>query len=231
MKRMVARFSIVAMITMIAATAYAAESKAVDPDKVPDMIQERYETMKTFTADFEQELTNIASGEVERRTGKVWFGQPSLLRWENESPEKEVLVIGPDVAWDYFADDKMAYKYPVELVLDSKTMLRFISGQANLREDFIIKSDWDGAEVVRTKWGKGLTILQLQPREPEPGLVLAYVGVDPETALLRQLMIVDFYGNGNEVRLTNVKIDIPVKADMFTFTPPEGVMVEDNTQQ
>lgn len=204
--------------------------KTVAPEDMPDLIQKRYETLKTFSCDFVQELTNVASGDVEERRGRIWFRQPSQVRWETLEPEKELLVVGPEYAWDYIEAEQLALKYGVEALLDSKTILRFISGRANLKEDFVVKTEWQGADEVRERWGKGFIVLQLLPKEPEPGMVLAYVGVEPESGLLRQVMIVDFYGNGNEVRLSNVKQDIKLSADMFTFVPPQGVQVEDNTQ-
>ena len=202
----------------------------VSAEDLPDLIQKRYETLKTFQADFVQELTNVASGEVETREGKIWYEQPSQVRWETVVPEKELLVVGPDYAWDYIEDEELAIKYGVATLLDSKTILRFISGQANVKEDFIVKTEWQGADEVRNKWGKGFTVLQLIPKEAEPGMVLAFIGVEPDTGLLRQVMIVDFYGNGNELRLSNVEIDVDLPASMFTFEPPAGVTVEDNTQ-
>lgn len=202
----------------------------VDANKVPDLIQKRYENLDSFQADFVQELTNVASGEVDVRKGQIWFKQPSRVRWETTEPEKELLIVGPDYAWDYIEEDELAIKYSVESLLNSKTILRFISGQANLKEDFIIKTEWDGAQAVREKWGKGNVVLQLTPKEPEPGMVLAFIGVEPGTGLLRQVMIVDFYGNGNEVRLSGVELNIALRDEMFQFNPPEGVIVEDNTQ-
>jgi len=207
---------------------FAADS--VSPEELPDLIQQRYETLKTFQADFVQELTNVASGEVETRSGRIWFRQPSQVRWETTEPEKELLVLGPEYAWDYIEDDQLALKYSVASLLDSKTILRFISGQANIKEDFVVKTEWQGADEVRAKWGKGFTVLQLVPKEAEPGMVLAYIGVEPDTGLLRQVMIVDFYGNGNELRLYKVLLDPELTADMFTFVPPEGTQIEDNTQ-
>jgi len=208
--------------------AVAADSLPVE--ELPDLIQQRYETLKTFRADFVQELTNVASGEVEERTGHIWFKQPSKVRWETVKPEKELLIVGPDYAWDYIEDEQLALKYSVASLLDSKTILRFISGQANLKEDFVVKTEWQGADEVRAKWGKGFSVMQLVPKEAEPGMVLAYIGVEPDSGLLRQVMIVDFYGNGNELRLSNVELDIDLPQGMFAFTPPEGVQVEDNTQ-
>ncbi|WP_285904924.1 LolA family protein [Pseudodesulfovibrio pelocollis] len=204
--------------------------EGVAAEDVPDLIQQRYESLKTFRCDFVQELTNAASGDVEQRRGRIWFRQPSQVRWETMEPEKELLILGPDFAWDYIEADEVAIKYNVEALLDSKTVLRFISGRANLKEDFVVKTEWQGADTVRERWGKGFTVLQLVPKEPEPGMVLAYVGVEPGSGLLRQIMIVDFYGNGNEVRLSNMELDVTLSADMFTFTPPAGTHVEDNTR-
>lgn len=216
------------LIGLFSTISFAQDTLA--PEGVPDLIQQRYESLKTFQADFTQELTNVASGEVDIRKGRIWFKQPSQVRWETAEPEKELLTVGPDYAWNYIEDEELAIKYSVSSLLDSKTILRFISGQANLKEDFIIKTEWQGADVVRDKWGKGFIVLQLVPKEAEPGMVLAYIGAEPDTGLLRQVMIVDFYGNGNELRLSNVELDVELAPEMFTFTPPEGTQVEDNTQ-
>ena len=212
----------------LAPTAFA--TQPILPEDMPDIIQKRYETLRTFKAEFVQELTNVASGDVEVRQGRIWFQQPSQVRWETTEPEKELLVVGPEYAWDYIEDEKLAIKYSVASLLDSKTILRFLSGQANIKEDFIVKTEWQGADEVRAKWGKGFVVMQLVPKEAEPGMVLAYIGVEPETGLLRQVMIVDFYGNGNEVRLSKVELDPKLGPDMFMFTPPEGTQVEDNSR-
>lgn len=213
---------------LISTISLAADSPV--PEEIPDLIQKRYESLKTFQANFVQELTNVSSGEVDTRSGRIWFKQPSQVRWETVKPEKELLVVGAEHAWNYIEDEQLAIKYGVASLLASKTILRFISGRANLKEDFIVKTEWQGADEVRAKWGKGFIVLQLVPKEAEPGMVLAYIGVEPETGLLRQVMIVDFYGNGNELRLSNVEMDIDLPAEMFTFTPPAGTQVEDNTQ-
>ncbi|MBG0789993.1 MAG: outer membrane lipoprotein carrier protein LolA [Desulfovibrionaceae bacterium] len=222
-------FPLAAMAVLLFAVA-AMAADPVSAEDLPDLIQQRYESLNTFQADFVQELTNVASGEVEVRKGRIWFKQPSQVRWETAEPEKELLVVGPEFAWDYIEDEKLAIKYDVATLLDSKTILRFISGQANIKEDFVVKTEWQGADEVRAKWGKGFTVLQLVPKEAEPGMVLAFIGVEPDTGLLRQVMIVDFYGNGNEMRLSNVDLNVDLTPEMFTFEPPSEITVEDNTE-
>lgn len=187
-----------------------------------DAIQKRYESIQHFQADFQQELTNAASGSVEKRSGKIWFKQPSLVRWDTVKPEKELLVVGQNVVWNYVEADKIALKYRTNQVFKSKTMVRFLSGKANLNEDF---------KVVEQGTEDGLTKVRLVPKEPEPTMVMAYIWVDPKTSLMGKVLIVDFFGNGNLVMLKNLVTDKRPDAKLFEFTPPAGLKVSDNTKQ
>ncbi len=190
-------------------------------NKITDAIQKRYDAMQFFQTDFQQELTNAASGSVDKRSGKIFFKQPSLVRWETHKPEKELLVVGQSAVWNYFESEKVALKYRTNQVFNSKTMIRFLSGKANLKEDF--KVEEQGTEG-------GLIKLRLIPKEPEPTMVLAYIWVDPKTNMLGRVLIVDFYGNGNQVTLQNLTTDRRPDPKAFEFTVPQGVQVKDNTK-
>jgi outer membrane lipoprotein carrier protein len=188
---------------------------------VTDKIQKEYQSLSSFTADFTQVLTNAASKEQETRSGRIFFSQPALIRWETQKPEKELLVVGKDAVWNTFEDEKTAYRYSVEEILGSKTMLRFLSGQGNLKEDFHIEEQ-PGAP-------KGQVELKLVPREAEPSLVLAYVWVDTSDYMLARIQIEDFYGNVNDVSLANLKFNARLAKDLFQYSPPTDYQVFDNT--
>ncbi|WP_320175635.1 outer membrane lipoprotein chaperone LolA [Maridesulfovibrio sp.] len=190
-------------------------------DELTTEIQKSYDSIKTFKADFTQTLTNAASKEQDLRSGKITFKQPSLLRWESVKPEPELLIVGESVVWDYFPEDELALKYRTQQLFNSKTMIKFISGQAKLEEDFVVENQGED---------NGLIKLKLLPLEPETGMVLAFAWIDPEKKMMRKVLVVDFYGNGNEVSMDNIEIDPEVDDAQFQFTPPEGVNVEDNTQ-
>lgn len=209
------------IILIVAVLGAALLPSAAQANKLADAIQKRYDSLSSFQTDFQQELTNAASGSVEKRSGKIWFKQ-SLVRWETLKPEKELLVVGPQVVWNYFEADKIAMKYRANQVFQSKTMIRFLTGKANLKDDFKIEEQ--GTE-------NGLTKLRLVPKEPEPTMVLAYIWVDPKTSLLGRVLIVDFFGNGNQVTLTGLVLDRKFEAKLFEFTPPSGVQIKDNTKQ
>ncbi len=192
----------------------------VHAGEITARIQQQYSSLHSFQAHFVQKLTNAATREVEVRSGTIAFAKPRNIRWETVSPEKELLLIGTDVVWDYFPEEEVAYKYSVGQVLQSKTMLRFISGEADLEEDFVIEDQGEDG---------GLHKLKLIPKEPESNLVLAYIWVHPGTNMLGKILIVDFFGNGNELELSRVTLNTSLAPEIFTFTPPQGVDVQDDS--
>lgn len=200
---------------------FAQSALAADIPALTDKVQKNYQTLSAFSADFTQVLVNAASKEKETRTGRLVFSQPSFIRWDTEKPEKELLVVGKDVVWNAFPEEKAAYRYAVEDVLGSKTMLRFLSGKGNLREDFHIQEEQGAPE--------GQVKLKLVPREAEPSMVLAFAWVDTKTNMLSRISIEDFYGNINDVTLSNVKLNPTVSKDIFQYTPPKDYSIFDNT--
>ena len=198
------------LVLLVASAAQAAD--------IASTIQARYEKLRTFSATFEQTLTHKESGSVEKRQGNLLFQKPLLIRWQTDKPHEETLVVTHKEIWDYLADEEIAYRYPLELVRDSRTIIQVITGQAALTKDFDVKEA--GQE-------NGLAKLHLYPKEPAPQMVEALLWVEPSTGYIRRASIIDFYGNSNDVRFTQFKPDTSLKESDFTFTAPKGVEVED----
>ncbi|MFO7717170.1 MAG: LolA family protein [Thermodesulfobacteriota bacterium] len=209
---------VLAVLMLAGAGSAFAEDK--DASELPQRIQSQYEQLQGLKTDFVQELTNAASGEKQRREGTISFAKPRHIRWETTTPESEMLIVGPETVWDYFAEEEVVYTYSTDEVFQSKTMLRFISGEANITDDFHIES-----QESENEWVK----LKLIPKKPESNMVLAYIWVEPETALLRQVLLVDFGGNGNKLTFTDIQLNPEFEEGWFHFEPPEGVDVMRNT--
>jgi outer membrane lipoprotein carrier protein len=186
-------------------------------------LQKQYRTISGFRADFTQNLTNAASGETETRKGKIAFMKPRCIRWKTISPEPELLVVNREEVWEYFPAEDVAYRYSLRGVFESKTMLRFVTGEVDLREDFSVE--------VQGEDDNGWTKLKLTPKNPEPSLVQASVWVDPERTLLRRIVVEDFFGNRNRLTFENIELDPKLKTSLFEFDPPEDVEVVDNTTE
>ena len=187
--------------------------------EVADEIQKQYSSVKSFRAEFSQELTNSASGESEQRRGTIWYEQPQNIRWETTSPEEEILVSTKETVWDYFPEENVVYRYSLQGRFDSKTMLKFISGEVNLKEDFQIEIVGEDSECF------GWTKVELVPIDPEPSLVKAYIWMDEESSLIRQVLLVDFFGNSNRLRFDDIELNVDIQQSRFEFAPPEDVEV------
>lgn len=183
-------------------------------------IQRQYETITSFQAEFTQELMIAVSRETEERQGLIFYQHPDLIRWETTSPEKELLIVGPAEVWNYFEEEDVAYRYSPEDVLGSAMVLRILSGQARLDEDFLAEEDLE----TGAPWRK----IRLVPRSPEPNLVEAVIWVEDDTFLLQRVRATDFYGNTNEITLHELRVNLSLGPELFTFTPPAGVLVQDN---
>lgn len=184
------------------------------------VIQARYEKLRSFSATFEQTLTHKESGSVEKRQGTLLFRKPLLIRWETARPHEETLVVTDREIWNHLPDEAVVYRYPLELVQDSRSIIQVITGQAALTKDFDVKQE---------ERENGLARLRLYPKEPAPQMVEALLWVEPETGYIRQARLVDFYGNTNEVRFVRFQPDAAFGASRFRFQPPQGVEVEDRT--
>jgi len=189
---------------------------------VLDKIQTKYQKLTSFQASFTQTLTNAATKEQDVRKGKLYFQKPGLIRWQILTPDPEILIVGTKIVWDVFPQENIAYKYQRNQILTSKTMLKFISGQANLAQDFISQ------EQGQDKWGLKIKLI---PKQPEPNLVLAYVWINPKTYFLNKVLLVDFFGNGNELTINQLKLNPQLPAQMFKFTPTPQIKIIDNTKK
>ncbi len=190
--------------------------------RLEDEIQERYKNVDNIKTTFNQVLTHRESGTVEKRTGTLIFERPFHVRWESDAPNAELLVISETEIWNYLPDEEVAYRYGAEVAYDSQILVQVITGLAKLDKDFEVKAI--GIE-------EGNIALQLFPHEPRPDLVEALLWVDNDSKLIKKVRILDFYGNSNELTFTKLDINVKLDANLFTFTPPEGVDVEDALQQ
>ncbi len=191
-------------------------------DDIAVTIRNRYASLNTFQAEFTQYLTHQESGSTEKREGRLLFKKPLFISWQTRTPVAEQLVINDKEIWNYIPDEKVAYRYPRELVEDSRSLIQVVTGQALLSQDF--EASDAGTE------GK-LRILQLYPKEPLPALVEARLYVDPDKGYIQRAVITDFYGNNNDVRFTSFIPNADISSRAFNFRPPSGVEVEDRVDR
>jgi outer membrane lipoprotein carrier protein len=182
--------------------------------------QAAYKNLENMRASFAQTLLHKESGARETRSGTLLFQKPLLVRWETEEPASELLLVTSKEIWNVFPDEQAAYKYSLDLAQDARSVIRVITGQSSLDQDFDVL---DGGRE------DGLIVLRLYPREPVQSLVEAVFWLDPGSGLIRRLRMYDFYGNENEIAFTRQETGISLPRDAFSYTPDKNVVVEDRS--
>ncbi|MCL1985227.1 MAG: outer membrane lipoprotein carrier protein LolA [Betaproteobacteria bacterium] len=215
--------SLILMLIILPQDAFAAAKPRLNA--VVKEMQRVYGAMDAFQASFTQKLTHRESGSFEMRNGTLLFKKPLLVRWETANPNAELLLINNKEIWNYLPDEHLVYRYPPELAQDSRTLIRVVTGQARLDQDFSVEEDGkeDGKE-------DGLLHLRLYPLEPTQQMVEASIWVDPAAYLIKKAIITDFFGNSNEVTFTRLDTKLKLEEKNFDFTPPKGVTVEDRSK-
>lgn len=191
--------------------------------EITQKIQNRYQEISSFRTNFTQKLTKAASGNTEVRKGKIVFKKPALVRWKTEKPEEKLLLVTNSTVWQYIPAEKVAYKYSLRGKFKSKTMIEFITGEVNIEEDFQVKK--------KGKSQQGWLKLKLIPKDPEPGMVMAHIWVEPQSGILRKIKIRDFCSNKNTLRFEHIQLRPEISKGVFTFDPSEGIKVKDNTRK
>lgn len=184
-------------------------------------VEKAYAVIQGMRAEFSQTLFHKESGAKEERKGVLYFKKPLLVRWENTSPLPELLLVGKDAIWNVFPEDEMAHKYALSMAEDSRSLVRVITGQAQLAQDFDLEEE--GTD-------KGFLTLRLYPKEAVQSMVEALLWIDKQSGLIKKLRVYDFYGNENEIVFTRQELDPPMKDALFTYTPPKEYIVEDRSK-
>ena len=212
----IVRICILMFIIALPQAAFTADKSRLNA--VVKEVQRVYGAMDVFQATFTQTLTHRESDSFEVRKGELLFKKPLLIRWETAKPHAELLLMNHREIWNYLPDEKLAYRYAPDLAQDSHALLRVVTGQARLDQDFIVEEA--GKE-------DGLLRLRLYPREPTQQMVEAGIWVDPAAYLIKKAVIIDFFGNSNAVAFTGYTNKLKLEEKSFDFAPPKGVVVED----
>jgi outer membrane lipoprotein carrier protein len=216
---MIRTLGVLVLVASLAQAAFAAAAPRLNA--VVKEVQRVYGAMEAFQANFTQKLTHRESDSFETRDGALLFKKPLLVRWETAKPHAELLLINTREIWNYLPDEKLAYRYAPELAQNSHTLIRVVTGQARLDQDFFVEEN--GKE-------NGLLRLRLYPREPTQQMVEAGIWVDPTAYLIKKAIIIDFFGNSNEVAFTSLNAKVKLEEKGFDFVPPKGVAVEDRSK-
>jgi outer membrane lipoprotein carrier protein len=210
------------MLSVFLSIGLAAQTPVTAPDRAGELagrVQQRYDTIKDFEADFVQTYEGGVLRTKSTESGTLSVKRPGRMRWVYAKPERKEFVADGTRVYAYIPADKQVIVSPMP---EGTTPALFLTGRGHLVRDF--------TATVTTLPGvfAGLTAIKLVPRKPDPELESLVLTIDETTLQIRQLQAVDRQGGRSTFIFTNLKENRGLSDKIFEFRIPRGVDVVTN---
>lgn len=222
---------------LLAQIAGASGSK---PDDVGSLIQKfehRYRGSTTLQAAFfERYLEN--GKEVRSESGMAFFGKPGKMRWEYQSPERNLFVVDGKWSWFYVPADHTATRIRARDSSDWRTPLALLAGEMKVSR-ICARVQFDPQAQALNPNGIMLRCaLRGSPPEKsrEAGNAVSLLDseaatvsfeLNRETGDLLRIVMLDPGGVQIEFRFADWQFDPHLDGSKFHFAPPVGVAIVD----
>lgn len=197
----------------------AQNTPAPAPPELARLIQQKYNTVRDFSASFEHRYRGgvLRKEAVER--GTLQIKKPSRMRWVYESPERKIFVADGTRIYSYIPEDRQVIVAPIPAVDDAATPALFLSGHGNLERDFAASYPAT-ADTTPGTWS-----LKLVPHRPEAEYDWLVLVVDRANYRLRRLVTADAQGGVSTFTFSDIRENAGIPDSAFRFTIPRGVDV------
>jgi outer membrane lipoprotein carrier protein len=198
-------------------------------------LEARYRGPRTLQATFLERYSE--NGQVMRtEAGVAYFRRPGKMRWEYESPEKNIFLVDGKTAWFYVPADHTVTRAPAKQSTDWRTPLALLAGEMKLSR-VCARVELTTAEKPATP---GNTVLYCPIRgeetKPQPASSVSdtqqsipndsvFLEVVPATGELARVLVREKAGIEVEFKFTAWRFDPPVADALFRFDVPRGVAI------
>jgi outer membrane lipoprotein carrier protein len=201
------------------------------------LMETRYRAAKTLQATFLERYTE--NGRLTRvEAGTAYFLRPGKMRWEYESPEKNLFLVDGKTAWFYVPSDHTATRVPAKQSSDWRTPLALLAGEMKVSRvcaRVAVTTDEKPESAGNTMLSCALRGAQAE--DAKPGAAAAggaapssqqqtvYFEVAKSTGDLVRVLAHDPGGVGIEFHFENWRMNPPISDALFHFSAPLGVAI------
>ena len=199
-------------------------------------LEAKYHSPHTLQASFLERYTE--NGRLVRvESGTVYFRRPGKMRWEYESPEKDLFLVDGKTAWFYVPADHTVTRVPAKESSDWRTPLALLAGEMKISR---VCSDIRLAEQEAPLSSSNAMLycvlrgvdsqqsFQARSKEEEyrsEAGEAVYLEVARTSGDLVRVLVKNAGGIAIEFRFTNWQSDPPLNPSLFRFTVPVGVAI------
>ncbi len=187
-----------------------------NPDEIVQLLENKYRDLKSLSASFRQKYQNFE--QVIEESGVLVIKKPGKMYWEYQEPNRKYFVVNGSKSWFYVPADKQVIV--TNLRDDASTPLMLLLGKGDLKADFQVEEETE--EKPQTL---GNLMLRLVPRTPQGDFSHVLVEVNPASALISRLVVVEPIGATNEYLFTNIEQNRKVSDNTFKLQIPSDVEI------
>ncbi len=187
------------------------------PDELIAQLQQKYEALESFSADFEQMFQG--GGVQLRESGVVKMKKPGKMYWEYQRPTTKLFIADGKKSYFYLPQDNQVIVSDLDLD-NASTPLLFLVGKGKIQEDFQVELE----EAEKPLQAENL-LVRLTPKQPQGGYSHLMLEIDPSTYLIYRLIVIEPIGNRNEYIMKNFRENIRISDRQFRFELPKDVEV------
>ncbi|MFQ5824634.1 MAG: outer membrane lipoprotein chaperone LolA [bacterium] len=179
-------------------------------------VKQKYESLESLKADFEQVYSWELAGETQTLKGTIFLKSGNNYRIETES---QIIVTDGKTVWTYSESNQ-------QVIIDLLTK----SEENPLPKDLLFKYSEDftphlvGEEKIE---GKKTYLLNLVPKDEEAFIKSMKIWVEASSWLTIKIEQIDINDNVNTYYVRNVKQNIQLDDSLFTFEIPPDTEVVD----
>jgi outer membrane lipoprotein-sorting protein len=189
-------------------------------------IRKRYGLVPGLTLTYEREAITksmaMLGGQVkpEVATGLIYYKPPHFLKFQQETPTKEVLVTDGNVLWWYIQAKNQAHRYSSHQISEEVKLLGDIfQGLRGVEQSFVI--------LQKGEDDKGALILEVTPSPSWGEIDHIDLTLTPGSFHIQKVEIYNLLGGLTRFKLGDSIKEERFKDDFFTFTPPPGARIID----
>src|SRR5438445_11740970 len=109
----------------------AASARPMPVQELVRLVEGRYRSAETLETQFLERYSE--NGRLVRvEAGRAYFRKPGKMRWEYESPEKNLFLVDGKTAWFYVPADHTVTRVPAKQSTDWRTPLALLAGEMKL---------------------------------------------------------------------------------------------------
>jgi len=212
---------IVLVLSLFPWNAFAEDPKL---SAVLEGIRKRYGLVPGLTLTYEREVITKSMAMLgsqvkpEVATGVIYYKSPHSLKFQQETPTKEILVTDGNVLWWYIQAKNQAHRYSShQLSQELKLLGDIFQGLRGVEQSFVI--------LQKGEDEKGALILEVTPSPSWGDIDHIDLTITPGTFHIQKVEIYNLLGGLTRFKLGDSIKEERFKDDFFKFTPPEGTRV------